>query len=211
MLNRYLTDANQAQSGFLSTDCTFMKIYLTNQEIQFSKHLADLKSKAVMKFDKNLLPEKTSTIELNTSGQLHDINLDFFFNYNIFPSRILNFKTQWEAEKRSISVDDTIVQQVFIPPFRSLSQKLIFGVRINTIINESHRRGFSYETIEGHVERGESTFVIEQHGNDLIFRIQTYSEPSNLFVKIFGSWAAVPYQRYCTERALKHVKQQIEG
>jgi hypothetical protein len=188
-----------------------MKMYLTNQETQFGKHLAELKSKAVMKFDKDLLLLKTSTIQLNTSAQLLDVNLDFFFNYNIFPSHILNFKTQWESEKRKISIGDTIVQQVFIPPFKALSQKLIFGVRINRIINESHRRGFSYETLEGHVERGESTFVIEQHGDDLIFKIQTYSEPSNAFVKIFGAWAAIPYQRYCTERALNHVKQQIKG
>jgi uncharacterized protein (UPF0548 family) len=60
------------------------------------------------------------------------------------------------------------------------------------------------------VERGESTFVIEQHDNDLAFKIQTYSEPSNAFVKIFGAWAAVPYQRYCTQKALSHVKQQVE-
>jgi hypothetical protein len=188
-----------------------MKIFLTNQETQFAKHLAELKSKAVMKFDKKLLLLKASTIQLNTSVQLHDVNLDFFFNYNIFPSHILNFKTQWESENRKISIGDTIVQQVFIPPFRALSQKLIFGVRINSIINEPHRRGFGYETLEGHVERGESAFVIEQHRDEFIFRIQTYSEPSNAFVKMFGAWAAIPYQRYCTERALKHVKQQIEG
>jgi hypothetical protein len=188
-----------------------MKIYLTNQETQFSKHLDDLKSAPVMEFDKDLLPQKSSTIDVDTSVQLHNINLDFFFNYNIFPSHILNFKTQWESENRKIAIGDTIVQQVFIPPVKALSQKLIFGVRINRIINESHRRGFSYETLEGHVERGESTFVIEQESNDLIFKIQTYSEPSSAFVKIFGSWAAVPYQRYCTEKALRHVKQQIEG
>jgi hypothetical protein len=188
-----------------------MKLYLRDQQNRFDDHITELASSSVMRFEKKKLPEKISSIKINLSQHLHDINLDFFFDYNIFPSSILTFKTQWRKENRKIKVGDTIVQQVFIPPFRTLSQKLIFGVRINRIINESHRRGFSYETLEGHVERGESTFVIEQHDNDLIFKIQTYSEPANAFVKIFGAWAAVPYQRYCTEQALKHVKQQIES
>jgi hypothetical protein len=188
-----------------------MKLYLRDQQNRFDDHITELASSSVMRFEKKKLPEKISSIKINLSQHLRNINLDFFFDYNIFPSSILTFKTQWRKENRKVNVGDTIVQQVFIPPFRTLSQKLIFGVRINRIINESHRRGFSYETLEGHVERGESTFVIEQHDKDLIFKIQTYSEPSNAFVKIFGAWAAIPYQRYCTEQALKHVKQQIES
>jgi hypothetical protein len=187
-----------------------MKIYFSNQQENFDRHLRSLISKPVMDFDKSLLEKKTTSINV---GQEHISNIDlrFFFSYNIFPASILTFKTQWQSEDRKMRVGDTIVQQVFIPPIKTLSQKLIFGVRINNIIDEPHRKGFSYETLEGHVERGESTFVLEQHDNALIFKIQTYSEPSNSFVKIFASWAALPYQRYCTRRALQNVKRQIEG
>jgi uncharacterized protein (UPF0548 family) len=164
-----------------------------------------------MHFDKSSLTEKVSLIKINSSRRLDHVNLDFFFNYNIFPSSILTFKTQWESENRKMQVGDTVVQQVFIPPFKTLSQKLIFGVRINSIVDAPHRKGFSYETLEGHVERGESMFVLEQHDDGLIFKIQTYSEPSNSLVKIFASWAALPYQRYCTRMALENVKQQIKG
>lgn len=188
-----------------------MRIYLRDQQGKFNEHLTDLLSVRVMQFDKAHLPEKVTSIKINTLHNLSTIDLDFLFNYNIFPSSILTYKTQWQLEKRTMKVGDTIVQQVFIPPLKTLSQKLIFGVRINRIIDEPHRKGFSYETLEGHVERGESTFVIEQQHGQTIFKIQTYSAPSSSFVKILGSWAALPYQRYCTRMALRNVKRQIEG
>ena len=72
-----------------------------------------------------------------------------------------------------MKIGDTILQQAFIPPTQSFSQKIIFGVRINNIIEETNRKGFSYETIEGHVEKGESTFTIEKGDKGLIFNIKT--------------------------------------
>ncbi len=79
-----------------------------------------------------------------------------------------------------MQIGDTILQQVFIPPVKQFSKKIIFGVRINAIINEAVRIGFSYETLEGHVEKGESTFTIEEIEGNIIFKIHTFSEP--------GSW-----------------------
>ncbi len=188
-----------------------MRIYLRDQQGKFNEHLTDLLSVRVMQFDKTHLPEKITSIKINTLHNLSTIDLGFFFNYNIFPPSILTFKTQWQLEKRTMKVGDTIVQQVFIPPFKTLSQKLIFGVRINRIIDEPHRKGFGYETLVSHVERGESTFLVEQQHAQTIFKIETRSAPAHTFVKLFGSWAALPYQHYCTRRALENVKRQIEG
>lgn len=190
---------------------TPMKIYFASQEKHFESHLKNLISESVMPYRKGLLKKNTTSIIIESTIGSNNLDLSFFFNYHIFPSSILTFKTQWETEKRKMSIGDTIVQQVFIPPFKVASQKLIFGVRINRLIDEPDRKGFSYETLGGHVERGESTFVLEQHHDHLAFKIQTYSEPSSSLVKIFGSLAALPYQRYCTRRALEHVKRQIEG
>ena len=167
-------------------------------------------TKPTMTFDKTKLKDKTTTINIKTEKTLEQINLDFLFNYQIFPSNIMTFKTQWGLEKRKMKIGDTILQQAFIPPTRTLSQKIVFGVRVNTIIDEADRKGFSYETIEGHVEKGESTFTIEKDDHGLIFKIKTFSKPGNLLTKLVGPIFTVPYQTYCTRAALYNVKRQIE-
>jgi hypothetical protein len=186
-----------------------MKLYLTDQAKEFQRLLTDLISKPTMTFDKGKLTEKISTINISTDKNLKLTNLDFLFDYKIFPSNIMTFKTQWGQEKRKIKIGDTILQQATIPPTKFLSQKIIFGVRINKIIDEDGRKGFSYETIEGHVERGESTFTVEQNGKGLIFKIKTFSEPGNLLTRLVGPIFTIPYQEYCTRRALENVKKQI--
>jgi uncharacterized protein (UPF0548 family) len=123
----------------------------------------------------------------------------------------MTFKNQWAEENRKMRVGDTIIQQVFIPPTKTFSQKIIFGVRINEIIDHSDRKGFSYETLEGHVEKGISTFTVELLDNKLIFKVQTYSTPGNLLTKLLGPIFSVPYQTLCTTTALKNVKRQLEN
>ena len=167
-------------------------------------------TKPTMTFDKTKLREKTTTIDIKTKGTLGQLNLDFLFDYKIFPSDIMTFMTQWRQEKRKMKIGDTILQQVYIPPTKTFSQKIVFGVRINSIIDEAERKGFSYETIEGHVEKGESTFTVEKGDGGLNFKIKTFSEPGNLLTKLIGPIFTVPYQTYCTRTALENVKRQIE-
>ena len=187
-----------------------MKVYLINQHNRLHKHLENFKSKSVMKYDKSKLVEKITEIRIETKKSLNELNLDFFFHYNIFPSNILIYETQWNLENRTMNIGDTIVQQAFLPPIKRMSQKVIFAVRINQIINEEDKKGLSYETIEGHVEKGISIFTIEQEGDNLKFKIQTFSEPGNFLTKLFGPIITVPYQRYCTKKALAFVRDQIE-
>lgn len=187
-----------------------MKIYLRNQADNFDKLLAALMTKPIMMFEKTKLKEKTSTISIRTEKKLEQINLDFLFNYKIFPSNIMTYMTQWEKENRKIRIGDTILQQAFIPPAKVFSQKIVFGVRINNIIDEVGEKGFSYQTIVGHVEKGESTFTIENSDHGLIFKIKTFSKPGNLLTKLVGPLFTVPYQAYCTKRALENVRRQIE-
>jgi len=188
-----------------------VKVYLSNQIHHFKKHLEILKSKNVMIYDKDKLTEKITEMEINTTKSLNDLNLDFFFDYNIFPSKILIFKTQWKDENREMKIGDTIVQQTFLPPIQFFSQKIVFGVRIKEIINENRRKGFSYETLEGHVEKGISTFTIEEINQKIKFRIHTFSSAGNLLSKLLSAIFTVRYQTYCTKQALKNVKQQVEN
>jgi hypothetical protein len=186
-----------------------MKIFLTDQSHKFEGLLSELMTGRAMSFDKRSLKEKVTTIGIETDKSLGQINLDFLFDYKIFPPNIMTYMTQWGMEKRKMQLGDTILQQALIPPTKYFSQKIIFGVRINKIFDEKDRRGFSYETIDGHVEKGESTFTIEQTEQRLIFKIQTFSRPGNLLTKLVGRIFTVPYQAYCTRRALENVRQQI--
>jgi len=188
-----------------------MKVYLTDQKIRFKQHLAFLKTKGVMAYDKTSLTEKITTIEINTTNKIGQLNLDFLFDYKIFPDHIMTFKNQWTDEHRKMRIGDTIAQQLFIPPTRTFSQKIIFGVRVNEIIDQSDKKGFSYETLEGHVEKGLSTFTVEQLDNKLIFKVQTYSTPGNILTKLLGPIFSIPYQTFCTNTALKNVKRQLEN
>jgi hypothetical protein len=138
-----------------------MKIYLTDQKNKFKQHLDFLKTKKVMDYDKFRLTEKITAIDIDTTKKIDHLNLDFLFDYQIFPANIMTFKNEWTDQNRKMKIGDTIAQQVCIPPTKTFSQKIIFGVRINEIIDQADRKGFSYETLEGHVEKGVSVFTVE--------------------------------------------------
>lgn len=121
------------------------------------------------------------------------------------------FQTEWNKENRKMKIGDTIAQQANIPPFKIFSQKIIFGVRINEIINEDSRNGFSYETLEGHVEKGISTFTIEENMETIIFKIHTYSKPGNILSQLVHPIFSIPYQTFCTKRALNNVSERIKN
>jgi hypothetical protein len=188
-----------------------MKIHLADQKNQLAAHLEALKRKPVMGYDKARLKEKTTTIKLDIGDPFEEEGLRVLFAYRIFPEHIMTFLTQWDQEKRTMKVGDTIVQQVYLPPFPRFSQKIVFGVRISEVIDEPDRKGFSYETLEGHVERGISTFTIERLEDRVNFKIQTYSTPGNMLTRLVGPVFSVPYQAYCTKAALEHVKRQVEA
>lgn len=183
-----------------------MNISFLNQAKRFPLHLDNLKKVEVMPYDKNLLVEKNSFIQIEGISKLSELDTTDFFDYSIFPGRILNAYTQWSDEKRKMQTGDTIVQQVFLPPFPVFSQKAIFGVRIKEVIREDKRIGFSYETLKGHVEKGISYFLLEETEQGVIFKIRTFSKPGNFLTRLLGPIFSVPYQTYCTRKALQHVK-----
>jgi hypothetical protein len=186
-----------------------MQLYLTDQRNNFDQHLQKLIEQPVMRYNRAQLYEQVTTIDLEAKS-LQDINFDLLFGYNIFPGHIMAFQTQWQFEGREMRPGDTIVQQVYIPPVKRFSLKLIFGVRVQSLIHEPTRWGFNYETLEGHVERGISTFTIEQTKHKkFIFKIHTFSEPGTASGKLLAPVFALPYQAYCTREALKNVRRQL--
>jgi hypothetical protein len=188
-----------------------MKIFLTDQKNKFKQHLDFLKTMSVMTYEKTQLTENITTIEINTAKKIDQLNLDFLFDYKLFPDNIMTSENQWTDENRKMRIGDTVAQQVYIPPSKTFSQKIILGVRINEILDQKDKKGFSYETLEGHVEKGISTFIVEQLDNKLVFKVQTYSTPGNILTKLLGPIFSIPYQTFCTKTALKNVKRQLEN
>ena len=187
-----------------------MKIALFNQKNRFKKYLNELKQVSVMSYDKNQLKEQITSIEISTGSNLKDLDLRFFFDYRIFPENILSGYPQWRDEERSIQAGDTILQQVYLPPIPKFSQKALFGVRIKEVIMEENRRGYSYETLKGHVELGISYFILEETSGKISFKIHTFSKPGNILTQMLGPVFSIPYQSYCTKQALRNVKRTIE-
>lgn len=185
-----------------------MRIYLGNQERKFSEHLDGLKRLQVIPYDLTKLRSKISSVRIETPFEKLDRGP--MLRYEIFPRNIMGSLPQWIAENRRMQVSDNIIQQVQFPPFKNFSQKLIFGVRLDQIIEEEHRFGYSYETLQGHVEVGKSTFTFEKAESHTIFRIETYSAPSNFLLKLLGPIFSVPYQAFCTRQAMKNVKRAVE-
>ncbi len=155
------------------------------------------------------LPEKVSRIRLNARGPMQDWDIKFLFDYEVFPSNILQFHAEWKGYGRCMEVGDIIIQNVMIPPIK-FGVCLEFAVRITKLINETNKIGFVYETLSGHVERGISEFYFESCLDGQYFTIQTYSEPAQLIARLTKNFIALPYQEWCTKQALKFVKNKFE-
>jgi uncharacterized protein (UPF0548 family) len=155
--------------------------------------------------DARCLPERTSSIELGVVGPISKWRTDFLFDYDVFPSSIMRFETEWETEGRNIRVGDVILQRAVVPPI-GFGICMEFAVRICSIFKEDRRLGFAYETLSGHVERGVSEFYIEDRDGSLSFTIHTHSEPGHWTSRVAKRVVTLPYQAWCTRRALKHVR-----
>jgi hypothetical protein len=187
-----------------------MRVFLKDQKPKFADHLNYLKNQPVMNYAISKLREKSTSITIDTQKSINELDLSCIFAYQLFPSTILIAFCQWHFEDRTISINDTIVQQAYIPPIPAFSQKIIFGVRIKELIDEPLKKGFSYETLIGHGEKGIATFTVEQLANSIVFKIHTFSKPSSLLTRILGPIISIPYQAYCTRKCLLHVKSQLE-
>jgi hypothetical protein len=187
-----------------------MKLYFTDQTNHLQKHLSRLKEKQVRSYDKSTLSEKRVSTLIYVSKPLAALDLRFFFDYNIFPDNLLTFLAQWHAEEREMRVGDTIVQQTFIPPIRSFSKKIVFGSRISEITDTPTRKSFSYETLQGHPERGINSFIFEEKEGKVTFSVHVFTTPGNLLTRLVGPVFTMPYVEYSIRQALQHVKEQAE-
>jgi uncharacterized protein (UPF0548 family) len=91
-----------------------------------------------------------------------------------------------------VSEGDTIVQRIFVGPLA-----IEAAVRVIEVFREVDRIGFSYVTLEGHVERGVASFFVARgREQQLSFHIESWSTPSAL-----TAWLA-PVARYFQRKSV---------
>ncbi|WP_423147162.1 DUF1990 family protein [Rubrolithibacter danxiaensis] len=182
-----------------------MILSFQDQRKRLTHYLPKFKNLQPIPYVKSDLKEKNTTYSIPCNKDFSELSFDFLFTYNIFPSNILVYTAEWSLSKRQMQKGDTIIQQIYFPPLKGLSSKVITGVRINNTFKENNIVGFSYETLKGHIEKGISTFSISQLTNELAFTIHTYSKANNVILDFFYAIFSSPYQDFCTTQALKNM------
>jgi hypothetical protein len=185
-----------------------MRIYLTDQSRRLAALLPQFKAQPISYEDLTLLHEKRTTRRIATLPALTDLrrcDTRFLFDYDIFPPEILTAICEWRLQDRPMQVGDIIVQQAQFPPAR-FSAKLVFAVRILATVRTAARVGFQYGTLAGHVETGLSDFSLVLQDRELHAQIHTYSEPAQWPARVAAPLLTRPYQQYCTDRALDHMR-----
>lgn len=183
-----------------------MRIYLTDQSARFPAHLERLRELPILPYEPGRLRETVTTCNLGPAIAVRQKAEQAIFSYRIFPAAIMKAYTEWDHHQRNMRPGDTIVQQVHLPPWPGLSQKVVFAVRVKEVFHDPRLVGFSYETLTGHVEKGISRFLLEEKHGRLHFSIHTHSGPGNLLTALAGPFFSRPYQAWCTRRALAHVE-----
>ena len=190
-------------SAKLLRSSIIMIIKATDQRAYFQYYLEEFKKKQVIPYEKLLLPRKTGSICIPKPYET--LQLDVINKYHVFPTAILSSYSQWTNEGRDLEVGDTIVQQLHVPPTPSFCLNIIVGVRICETFRDGRCVGYSYETLDGHVEKGISRFLLQAtDAASSSFQIETYSRPATKvlgLVQSVSSW----YQDICTDTALRHV------
>lgn len=147
---------------------------------------------------------KRETLVCRLPCDLNACDLDFFFDYDIFPRSVLEFVSQWRLERRAIRVGDVVAQQARFPP-GAFSLKLTFGVRILSCYRSEEAAGFSYGTLLGHPESGTNEFAFKTGPRGLTASIETRAVPGPGLGRALGPLLTTPYARYCNQRALERM------
>ena len=191
-----------------SLDSVSMKLFLRDQSPHLDRFFPVFKPLAMSYDAHTVLREKVTSVVVpaRPMADLSACNLKFLFEYQVFPPDILKFATEWNKEGRAMQKGDIIIQQASVPPL-PLSLKAVFAVRVVDIFRSATKVGFSYGTLKGHAEMGISEFYFSIQDGVLRANIHTYSAPGTILTRMLAPFFTLPYQQYCTDRALKNMCQ----
>jgi uncharacterized protein (UPF0548 family) len=121
--------------------------------------------------------------------------------YRIFPPRLM--RAEVCSDDGRIHEGTTIVQHVALGPLRLEAAVRVVRVWRNRD-GDAEEIGFTYATLQGHPERGISTFRIRRSDQGHItFLIDARSRPGSLLTRLTRPFAR-RFQRQATEAALAH-------
>jgi hypothetical protein len=149
--------------------------------------------------------ERVQWLEIGPSaGDLRRRELSYFFNYEIFPRRVLDYRGEWQSAGRRLQPGDWIVQVARLPPMPG-GLRLVFGSRIHAAWLESRRAGFSYLTLAGHPERGENRFELIDDGRILRAEVRTRAAGGMRLTRALESVVTLPYAHWASRQALAEI------
>jgi uncharacterized protein (UPF0548 family) len=127
--------------------------------------------------------------------------------YRIFPEHRMRHHVC--SDGGMIRPGVVIVQRLFAGPMA-----VEMAVRVVEVFDErtkGRRVGFSYVTVEGHVERGVATFSVCLEADGMAtFRIDSWSRPGNVFA-VIGHPFVRRMQRKSVLEALNHIYFEVES
>lgn len=192
-----------------SLDSVSMKLFLLDQQKHLDRFFPIFKPLAMSYDAHTALREKVTSLVIPTDSKVTDLskyNLEFLFDYVVFPPDIMKFSSEWHKEGRAMRKGDIIIQQASVPPL-PISLKAVFAVRVVEIFRSPTKVGFNYGTLKGHAEMGISEFYFSIQDGVLRINIHTYSAPGTILTRMIAPFFTLPYQQYCTNRALKHMRE----
>jgi uncharacterized protein (UPF0548 family) len=91
------------------------------------------------------------------------------------PQRGIGLRPVATAPRAAVGVD--LLSRLVVAPV---------PCRVVWVVEEPHRTGFGYGTLEGHVESGEEGFLIERRGEAVYAVVRAYSRPAWRAARLAG-------------------------
>lgn len=191
-----------------SADSVPMKLFLLDQHKRLERFFPVFKPLAMSYDSHTVLREKVTSVVVPgiSVSDLTKCDLNFLFDYVVFPAAIMKYATEWKQQGRAMQKGDIIIQQASAPPLL-VSLKMVFAVRVVDMFRSPTKVGFSYGTLKGHAEMGISEFYFSIQDGVVRANIHTYSAPGAFLTRMVAPLITLPYQQYCTNRALQRMSE----
>ncbi|MBK8904704.1 MAG: DUF1990 family protein [Anaerolineaceae bacterium] len=141
-------------------------------------------------------------------GRLFRKAADLLMRYQFYPHDVLSHVSDFGLWNRWAQVGDRIVQRIHL--FSLFGKPVVDVIAMNEVrqvITEPRRYGFTYVTVETHVEQGEWTACLEwDPDNQLRLAVHTISRPSPEEPARNYSFMRT-LQKSAHQRGLQHFKQ----
>lgn len=154
------------------------------------------------------------------TGTLFQASSKRLMRYQFYPTDILNHVSDFDLYERPIRVGDRIVQRIHV--FQLFGRSVLDAItmtEVTDVITGPRRCGFTYATVDTHIEQGEWTAMLEwKNSGDVILSIDAISrpvphEPSRNYtlirsLQIHANQEGLEYFSQCVHEDTRH---RIEG